>query len=307
MKSDSYVVSLSTTAIHRFRTSVWVLGIFSLLFGAIDRGVTIYSDGYVSATEFLQFIIPSILLSGWLYLKPEPDWISNGTEQIQRYRSEGLSAQDEIYLSAAQARMEELQNQHRVSQRYILPFPYLCQIYHLLNLKHLEQIHSFSLGNLRVIGISDVRSTAIGGALSFQTVLSSPMNALRIWRQPVVEVDLTLHTPYMVELSVPVYQEKRVTVIFNVLPIDRFSHEFLIDIYTDLNWPKCLLQLLLHFAACLTLFEDLPYLEQLTKQDLLQSVRSGKTSGHQTMWLFKRFVELYGVYPTRKALESVGY
>ncbi|PSB23197.1 hypothetical protein C7B61_01310 [filamentous cyanobacterium CCP1] len=286
--------SAAESPIHKFRNNIWILGIFSLLFGVVDRAITIYSDNYVSAIEFLQLLIPTILLLGWLYLKPEEDWVSNGSEQLQQYREKNLSHQDKVYLSTAQARMDELQAQHKISQCYVLPFPYLCQIYHLLNLKHLENVHSFSLGNLRVVGISDVQPTAIGGTVSFQTVLDSPMNVLRIWRRPVVEVDLVLHTPYMVELSVPVYGEKRIIIIFNVLPINEAEHEFLIDIYSDLEGPKFLLQALLHFAACLTLFEDLPYLRQLANRNLLHAFRSSQSSGHQTMWLFRRFVDLYG-------------
>jgi hypothetical protein len=309
MKSDSYISPFPpTTAINRFRNSIWILGIFSLVFGAVDRAITIYSDSYVSAVEFLQLLIPSLLLIGWLYLRPEEDWISNGTEQLQLYREGLLSYQDKLYLSTAQARMDELQEQHKISQRYVLPFPYLCQIYHLLNLKHLEKVHNFSLGNLRVVGISSVQPTEIGGTIRFQTVLDSPVNALRIWRQPIVEVDLKLHTPYMVELSVPVYMEKRIIVIFNVLPIDGASHELLIDIYSDLQWPKFFLQVLLHFTACLTLFEDLPYLRQLAKRNLIRSFKSSQSSGHQTMWLFRRFVELYGsARPSNYPLESASY
>ncbi|WP_416674533.1 hypothetical protein [Egbenema bharatensis] len=272
-----------------------------MLFGAADRAITIYTDGYVSASEFLQLLIPSLLLLGWLCLRPEEDWVSDGNQQLQMYREETLSPQDEAYLSTAQARMNELQKQHKISQRYILPFPYLCQIYHLLNLKHLENVHNFSLGNLRVIGISDVKPTAIGGTIRFQTVLDSPMNVLRIWRQPVVDVNLILHTPYMVELNVPVYQGKRIIVIFNVLPLVGANHEFLVDIYSDLEWPKFLLQPVLHFAACLTLFEDLPYLQRLANRNLLHSFRSSQSAGHPSMWLFKRFVDLYGA--TQNAIE----
>lgn len=103
-----------------------------------------------------------------------------------------------------------------ISQEYILPFPYLCQIYHLLNLRHLETIHKFSLNNLKVVRINQIKSTPIGGTITFETYLDSPFNVLRIWRQPIAEVDLILHTPYTVELSVPVYKEKE---LLSCLPL----------------------------------------------------------------------------------------
>jgi hypothetical protein len=190
--------------------------------------------------------------------------------------------------------MLELQDQHMISQEYILPFPYICQIYHLLNLKHLETIHNFSLNNLKVIGVSQLQPTPIGGMVKFQTVLDSPVNALRIWRQPIVEVGLILHNPYTVELCIPVYNDKYIIVIFNVLPLSNNEHKFYIDIYSNLEWPKPLLQILLHFASCLTLFEDLPYLRKLAQINIYRLANLSRVSNHETMWLFKRFVELYG-------------
>jgi hypothetical protein len=94
----------------------------------------------------------------WFYLKPEEDWINSGLEQLQTYQHQSTTSyQDKTYLVAAQTRMKELQDYHQISQRYVLPFPYICQIYHLLNLKHLENVHSFSLSNLRVVGVNEVR------------------------------------------------------------------------------------------------------------------------------------------------------
>ncbi|WP_201027275.1 hypothetical protein, partial [Salmonella enterica] len=133
-----------------------------------------------------------------------------------------------------------------IGQEYTLPFPYICQIYHLLNLKHLETIHKFSLNNLKVINVSHYQATNSGGIIKFQTVLDSPINPLRMWRQPIVEVDLILHNPYTVELSIPVYNEKRITVIFNALPLTETEHQFFINIYSDLKWPRPLLQIILH-------------------------------------------------------------
>jgi hypothetical protein len=162
-----------------------------------------------------------------------------------------------------------------------------------LNLKHLESIHSFSLNNLRVIKISHFQPTNSGGIIKFQTVLDSPLNPLRIWRQAIVEVSLILHTPYTVELSIPVYNNKHITVIFNALPINNNEHKLFIDIYSNLKWPKPLLQLLLHFASSLTLFEDLPYLRKLAERNIHRLVNMSKVSNHETMWLYRRFVDLY--------------
>ncbi|MBA3924492.1 MAG: hypothetical protein H0X31_23445 [Nostocaceae cyanobacterium] len=58
-------------------------------------------------------------------------------------------------------------------------------------------------------------------------------------------------------------------------------------------FPKPILQIILHFASGLTVLEDLPYLYKLSERNI-NSVNFGKGSNHKTLWLFKRFVDLYG-------------
>jgi hypothetical protein len=164
----------------------------------------------------------------------------------------------------------------------------------LLNLKHLENVHSFSLNNLKIVKVTEFEPTAIGGQIKFQTILESPFNALRIWRQPIVEVILTLHTPYTVELNIPVYNDRRIIVMFHALPLNETEHKLFIEIYSDLNWPKPLLQILLHFASCLTLLEDLPYLRKLAQRNIHRLVNLSTLPAHETMLLYRRFVELHG-------------
>jgi hypothetical protein len=263
--------------ITKLKNGIWLAGIPSWLFGITDRSLAAFADGYLSTLEVFQLFTASFFFLSWLYLRPENDLNSN-----------------EGYLCPTQDNRFELRKRHMISQEYILPFPYLCQIYHLLNLKHLETVHKFSLNNLRVINISSFQPTAIGGIIQFQTILESPMNALRIWRQPIVEVDLILHTPYTVELSIPVYNGKRITVMFYALPLNHREHQLFIEIYSDLDWPKPILQILLHLASCLTLFEDLPYLRNLGEKNIERLFNVNLASNHKTMLLFKRFVELYG-------------
>jgi hypothetical protein len=290
---DGMQVEISPS-VNKIRNNLWIFGIHSWLFGIADRGFAAFADGYLSAIEITHLFMASFFFVSWLYLKPERSLESESVSRLQSCQEDAVVPHHPVFLQAGQARMLELHNQHMISQEYILPFPYECQIYHLLNLKHLETIHGFSLNHLKVISVSDIEPTAIGGRIKFQTMLDSPYNPLRIWRQPIVEVDLVLHSPYTVELSIPVYSGKRITVIFNALPLDENEHKLFIDIYTDLEWPKPILQVLLHFASCLTLFEDLPYLRKLAERNVDRLVRAGKTSSHETMWLFKRFADLYG-------------
>lgn len=257
--------------ILRFKNGIWLFGIPSWIFGISDRTVAAFADGYLSTIEVIHVFTASFFFLTWLYLKPEQS----------------------IHENVSSARFE-LKKQHMISQEYILPFPYLCQIYHLLNLKHLETIHKFSLNNLKVIKISKVKSTPNGGKITFETYLDSPMNILRMWRQPIAEVDLILHTPYSVELSVPVYKDKRIVVMFTAYPLTDNEHYFFIDIYSDLDWPKPFLQILLHIASCLTLIEDLPYYRKLAERNLGALIHQNRLSKNETMWLFNRFVELHG-------------
>ena len=158
----------------------------------------------------------------------------------------------------------------------------------------MEDIHSFSLGNLKVVEVSEFQATQDGGKLKFKTLLDSPMNILRLWRDATVEVELTLHNPYTVELCIPAYGGKKVSVIFNALPIDETSHKLYIDMYSNLGWPKPLLRFVFHMAAMLTLLEDLPYLRKLAERNLQHLISKQRVSRHRSMQLFDRFIDLYG-------------
>lgn len=281
-KQDEYTsIDIETYEfINKFKIGIWFFGIPSWIFGITDRSMAAFADGYVSPTELVQLLITSFFFITWLYLKPE-DKFDEDIDFNQYHR----------YLCLSEGHIKK---RHMISQEYILPFPYLCQIYHLLNLKHLETVHSFSLNNLKVLNVSDFQPTNIGGIIKFKTLLDSPVNPLKIWRQPIVEVDLILHTPHTIELSIPVYNNKRIIVIFYAFPVTEKEHRLFIEIYSDLKWPKPILQILLHFASCLTLFEDLPYLRNLAELDIERLFKLSRVSKQANMLLFKRFVELYG-------------
>ncbi|MEH1901746.1 MAG: hypothetical protein V7L04_10085 [Nostoc sp.] len=285
VNKGSYVSNVEIALfIDQIKSNIWLFGIPSWLFGITDRSIAVFADGYLSLTEIFELFTTFFFFVSWLYLKPEESFNSNdlGPSQYQEY------------LNRTQANKLQIKKLHMISQEYILPFPYICQIYHLLNLKHLETVHKFSLNNLKIINISQFQTTNSGGRIRFQTILDSPANPLRIWRQPTVEVDLILHTPYTVELSIPVYNQKRIFVIFHAFPLNDSEHQLFIDIYSDLEWPKPLLQIILHFASCLTLFEDLPYLRALADKNIERLFNLSRTSNHETALLFKRYVELYG-------------
>ncbi|MFB2938860.1 hypothetical protein ACE1B6_26710 [Aerosakkonemataceae cyanobacterium BLCC-F154] len=282
--------------VTNLRNGIWLLGIPSWLFGITDRSMATLADGYLSAMDLMQLFTASFFFLSWLCLKPD-------RVEIDNYPTDVSLIPHEINPESAQNRMLELRQLHMISQEYILPFSHLCQIYHLLNLKHLETVHNFSLSNLRVVSVTHFQPTAIGGIIKFQTMLDSDFNALRIWRRPIVEVILALHNPHTVELNIPVYGNKRIVVMFNVEPISNKEHRLFIDIYSNLNWPKPLLQVLLHLASCLTLFEDMPYLRKLAERNIDRLFNANMVSSHETAWLFRRFVELYG--SARKSSQSV--
>jgi hypothetical protein len=268
----------------QIKNSVWLIGIPSWLFAITDRSFAVLADGDLSPVEILQILMTCLFFLSWIYLKPEESLTINDVEPNEY----------EEYLARSQAHKVRLKKRHMISQDYILPVPYYCQIYHLLNLKHLESVHKFSLNSLKILNISKFQATDIGGVIKFTTMLQPNINILRFWRQPIVEVDLILHTPYTVELSIPAYNDKRIVVIFHAFPLNEREHQLFIDIYSDLEWPKPILQIMLHCAACLTLFEDLPYLQTLAEKNVERLLNLNSASKHETMLLFKRFIELYG-------------
>lgn len=290
VKSSLYKTILSN--------AVWVLGILPWLFNVADLGETVFTEGRATPANIARFLITILLFGGWLYLKPRNNKHIDHDVAFQSHKVASSLIHRPHHLNRVNVRMMELQRYHLIGREYVLPFPYLCQIYHLLNLKHLETVHSFSLSNLKVVGVDKFQPTVTGGKLKFQTALDSPFNILRLWRQDTVEVELTLHTPFTVELQVPVRDNKTINVIFNVIPLGEQEHKLCVDIYSNLPWPKPMLRFLLEFATSLTLLEDLPYLRILTarKQERLapSSQRGNRKQGkNDSMQLYYRYVSLY--------------
>jgi hypothetical protein len=281
-----------------FKKGIWLLGLSSWGVGIFSRTVLALTDGYLTVVELSQVLLSLLLFLSWLCFKPNSSDSSASCDysilKLSEYQTNFNDRQRQLYLDTTQLRMAELRNQHMITQEYVFPFPYLCQIYHLLNLKHLEDVHNFSLSNLKVVKVSETQSTTIGGTMRFQTILDSPINTLRIWRQSLVEVELILHTPYTIELNIPAYGDKRIIVIFNIVPLTPEEHKLFIDIYSNLRWPKPILKMLLHIASSLTVFEDFPYLRKLAQRNLTRLMQPNRVSSHETMWLFRRFSELYG-------------
>jgi len=291
--------SPTKASLFKLRNWIWSFGILYWMFNILAQSVKFLSDSGLSLIGLIHLFAVSLLFAGWICLKPEASLESEDLHvedinTLKYYKLDSIAPPHEAYLHKTESRMLQLEKYHQISQEHILPIPYLCQIYHLLNLKHLESIHSFSLNGLKIVDVSQFETTEIGGAIKFQTVLESPLNLLRIWRQPVVEVELILHTPYTVELSVPIYDGRTITVMFNVLPLSHNAHKLFVDIYSNVAFPKLLLQVLLHFASILTLFEDLPYLQKLAESEIYRSGKIAKSSHHKTMQLFERFADLYG-------------
>ncbi len=294
---NTSISSKASLLVTNLRGGLWKVGSFAWMVAVVDRSVAFFADGSLSAIAFAQVSLVAFLFIAWLYLKPEKlateRFSAEQISTLKHYKLSSNTPQHEAYRRKTEARMLQLEKYHLITQEYTLPIPYLCQIYHLLNLKHLESVHGFSLNNLKVIDVSQFEATTIGGSLKFQTVLEASPNVLSLVRQPVVEVELTLHTPYTIELSLPVHHDKQIAVMFNVLPLSHNEHKLFIDIYSNLALPRPLLQILLHVASSLTVLEDLPYLHKLSKAKIHRSVQLGQ-SNHKTMQLFKRFVALYG-------------
>lgn len=267
-----------------FMYSLWLVGIPAFIYGLADRGLVAYQRNFSEVTLLSHCMIAFVALVSWLIIGMAVK-SSDAAEVKARSRTSAPLLKQRF----------KLPNVCLAEQTYRLPFSHRCQIYHLLNLKHLEDIHRFSLGNLKVTEVSHFKETQTGGRIRFKTELDSSTNVLRLWRNPVVEVELILHTPYHIELKVPAYNQKNIHVLFNVLPISDREHTLSVQIFSDLKWPNILLRAVLIIAASLTLLEDLPYLNQLDHgkvgrpKQLLSSPPSAPT-----MQLFRRYVHLYG-------------
>ncbi|MEB3209924.1 MAG: hypothetical protein VKL39_01155 [Leptolyngbyaceae bacterium] len=281
-----------------FKCGLWLLGIPAILYGAVDRGLAAFSKPYLEVTDLSYCLILLVALFGWLFIDVSDDPIFSSNETYDAENADVSETNGLIHSHSSEVLLPpKMLIPHSpciAQQSYRLPFPSICQIYHLLNLKHLEEIHRFSLGNLKVTKVSQFRTTRRGGYIRFRTMLDSPFNVLRIWRQSHIDVGLTIHTPHQIELSIPVYQQKVIHVLFNVIPLGANEHQLIIQMFSNLQWPKELLRVVLLFASSLTLLEDLPYLSRLAHRHAISSRGiAGSLSSCQSMQLFRRYVDLY--------------
>jgi hypothetical protein len=267
-----------------FKCSLWLLGIPAIIYGAIDRGIAAFSQSSVQVTDVSYCMIALTLLLSWVCIGVTED----------KYEPLRL---EQVNPTQFRSPPSALRNSECIAQQsYRLPYPFICQIYHLLNLKHLEDVHRLSLGNLKVTKIDDFRATHRGGQLRFRTRLDSPFNVLRLWRNHSVDVDLTIHTPHQIELKVPVYRQKCIRVLFSVIPLGQSEHQLRIQIFSDLRWPREFLRAVLLLASSLTLLEDLPYLNQLAKRSTTSFSFAAQRHSSQSTQLFQRYVHLYDGY-----------
>lgn len=261
-----------------FKYGLWLMGIPAILYGATDRGMAAFKSQGIEITNVSYCLIALVILLAWICIGIDSDLAG--------------SAGPNALLSQAKSQPDAPVCVAQQSVR--LPFPYSCQIYHLLNLKHLEHVHRFSLGNLKVAGISSFHKTRAGGLLRFQTELHSSLNVLRLWRQPKVEVDLILHTPYQIELKIPAYGDNVICVLFTVIPLSTNEHQLTVQMFTNLNWPREFLRVLLLLASSITLLEDLPYLAKLAQRQAVSSKQAlSKRPAAHDMQLFQRYLDLY--------------
>lgn len=263
-----------------FIYGLWLLAIPAFIYGAIERGFSAFSQPEVNVHDISYCLIALVSLMAWICIGLAEEKLDSTALKVVKIVEDRPLPFDSTCVA---------------QQSFRLPFPYLCQIYHLLNLKHLEDIHRFSLGNLKVIKVSHFRETRAGGQIRFKTVLDSPFNVLRLWRDPSVDVDLTIHSPHQIELKVPTYGQEFIRVLFSVIPVNTEEHYLCIQMFCDLKLPRELLKAILLLASSLTLLEDLPYLHHLAKRSPKQfsNQRLKKKSTNPAMQLFHRYVDLY--------------
>lgn len=268
-----------------FKCSLWLLGIPAIIYGAVDRGIAAFAQASIQVTDISYCMIALILLFGWIGIG------------VTTAEDEPLSADQGKCTQFRPTPPNSLCNSECIAQQsYRLPYPFICQIYHLLNLKHLEDVHRLSLGNLKITKIGHFHKTQKGGQLRFRTMLDSPFNVLRLWRNHSVDVDLTIHAPHQIELKVPVYRQKHIRVLFSVIPLGHAAHQLRIQIFSNLRWPREFLRAVFLLASSLTLLEDLPYLNQLAKRNRTSFHHAAHGQSSQAMQLFQRYVHLYEGY-----------
>jgi hypothetical protein len=194
-------------------------------------------------------------------------------------------------------RMKELDEKHLISLDFKLNYDWKVQMYHLLSINHLKEFHK-TLNGLTILGVNSYEKSQTGGSISFDTVTESQFKLMRIFRSNHGKVRLTLHSAFTVELNIILENGKFYSVMFNVCPISDNQHKFYIDIYGDVAF-KGITSLLLRIASILTVLEDIPYYNLLTKRNIKEKEKKlvPDNSKVTTNSLLYRFFELYGNNP----------
>ena len=194
-------------------------------------------------------------------------------------------------------RIQSLEHNHIMQLEKNLDFNWLVQIYHLMNVNHLEVFHNVSLNGLSVEEIIDFRPTNVGGTISFKTISKSALGFIRLFRGKESVVKLTMHSALTIELNLEVGDNKTYTVLFNVLPLSANRHKLFVDIYGTKKpniASKTILGLVLKIASLITINEDMDYYEKLGKRDLANIIAYDRTQTPNKSSLIHRFFQVYG-------------
>jgi hypothetical protein len=192
-------------------------------------------------------------------------------------------------ITAFRAHIEALEPYHILSKEWTLPFSHWVQLYHLMNISHLEHVHEDTLNNLAIGDVVDTIETQNGGIITFITNIKPSL--ISLFRKPQNIVSLELLSPFTISLTIPQSPDIQTTVLFNTLPIREDKHVLFVDIYSNLEIPKSILKPAMQLATSLTVMEDIPYYENLAKQDIRNVIR--RTKDNPEMYLYKRYSQLY--------------
>jgi hypothetical protein len=157
---------------RKLRDGIWSFGILYWISIIIARCFEFLANGNLSDINLSHLLTGFLLFIGWIYLKPipnlEPESLkATDISALKYYKLDSGVPPHASYLHETETRMLQLEKHHLISQEYVLQVPYLCQIYHLLNLKHLESIHSFSLSGLKIIDVGQLEASTRGGTVKF--------------------------------------------------------------------------------------------------------------------------------------------
>jgi hypothetical protein len=185
---------------------------------------------------------------------------------------------------------------HIASVEYSLGYNWIVEMYHLMSLDHIKSTHWLTLNGFSIDNLRDYQETSNTSEISYDVELPNSLDAFRINSSDTKKsiVTLTLFSAFTVGMRLKIKEDWIFLILFNVLPTADKSHKLFVDYYSSKEIRfKFLTRQIIKLVSLITVFEDIDYLNIISKRNLSRVQTKKPSLELQNNSLIKRFYNLY--------------